>query len=278
MRLALDPRARRLLRRLPHTTIYSALELLLLTLLAVQCARLLWTLVTPVDPFGDWKAASAMRPVAAAQTGLLASFDPFFRNSDAAAPLVVTTLSLTLHGVREDRATGRGAAIIGTPDGMQHSYAVGDEIMPGVVLTGVGFDYVTLQRGGASEQVYLDQSGAALAPSSPGAPIVVQPAPAPIVTPTPAPAPPASGLSSAIQYQARVSGTGVTGITVQPQGDGGAFRAAGLAPGDVIVAVNGQRINSAQQAQSIASRIGGGDVSLQVERDGKTIPLRVRSK
>ncbi len=276
MRLALDPRARRLLRRLPHTTIYSALELLLLTLLAVQCARLLWTLVTPVDPFGDWKAASAMRPIAAPQTGLLASFDPFFRTSGAAAaPLVVTTLSLTLHGVREDRATGRGAAIIGMPDGMQHSYAVGDEIMPGVVLTGVGFDYVTIQRGGASEQVYLDQSGAAPASSSPGTPITVQPAPAPIVTPTPAPPPPAGGLSSAIQYQPRVSGTGVTG---QPQGDGGAFRAAGLAPGDVIVAVNGQRINSAQQAQSIASRIGGGDVALQVERDGKTIPLRVRSK
>ena len=50
MRLALDPRARRLLQRVPRTNLYSLLELILLFLLAVQCARLFWVLVTPVGP------------------------------------------------------------------------------------------------------------------------------------------------------------------------------------------------------------------------------------
>jgi len=162
MRLALDPRARRLLRRVPRTTVYSAMELLLLSVLAVQCARLVWTLVTPVGPGGEWKAAAALRPPAPASAALLGSFDPFFRvNNQGAAPVVVTSLNLKLFGVREDRASGRGSAIIATPDGTQRNFAVGEEIVPGVTLTGVAFDHVTVSRGGTSEQLFLDQSSAA---------------------------------------------------------------------------------------------------------------------
>ena len=153
MRLALDPRARRLLRRLPRNTVYSAMELVLLSLLAVQCARLAWTLVTPLGPVGDWKAGSALRPVAPGSSAVLASFDPFFRLSGGGAtPAVVTSLNLKLFGVREDRASGRGSAIIGTPDGQQRSFAVGEEIMPGVTLTAVGYDNVTVSRSAAGLQ------------------------------------------------------------------------------------------------------------------------------
>ena len=181
MRLALDPRARRLLRRVPRTTVYSAAELVLLSLLALQCARLLWTLVTPVDPVGDWRTSSALRAPMAASTELLGSFDPFFRLSGDAGPAVVTSLNLKLYGVREDRASGRGSAIISTPDGQQKSFAVGEEIVPGVTLKAVNFDSVTISRGGASEQLFLDQSPRAT---------VVQPnaaaalPPAPVVTTT----------------------------------------------------------------------------------------------
>jgi general secretion pathway protein C len=185
MRLALNPRARRLLRRVPRTTVYSAMELLLLSLLAMQCARLVWTIVTPVGPVGEWKAAAALRPVVRTSPELLGSFDPFFRLSPTGnAPVVVTSLNLKLFGVRENRASGGGSAIIGTPDGQQRSFAVGDEIAPGVVLTAVGFDNVTISRGGTPEQLFLDQSPAAnLVGTSPAAP---QPSIAP---PPPAPAP-----------------------------------------------------------------------------------------
>ena len=159
MRLAGNPRAERLLGRLPRPTVYSALELLLLTLIAVQAARLFWILVTPVGPVGDWRPVSALAAPGAGSA--LGGFDPFFRLSGGAGPAVVTRLNLKLYGVREDRATGRGSAIIALPDGSQSSFAVGDEIMPGVTLTAVGFDSVTINRNGTPEQIFLDQSPAA---------------------------------------------------------------------------------------------------------------------
>lgn len=181
MRLTLDPRARRLLRRMPRTTVYSALELLLLSLLAMQCARLVWTIVTPVGPVGEWKASSALRPVVAPSPDLLGGFDPFFRLTNAGnAPVVVTSLNLKLYGVREDRASGRGSAIISTPDGQQRSFAVGEEIQPGVILTAVGFDSVTITRSGTPEQIFLDQSSGTggTPPQTPG-PIFAPPPPPP---------------------------------------------------------------------------------------------------
>lgn len=184
MRLALDPRARRLLRRVPRTTVYSALELILLSLLAMQCARLVWTIVTPVDPIGDWKAPSALRPAMPASPTLLSSFDPFFRLSgEGSAPGVVTSLNLKLFGVREDRASGRGSAIIATPDGTQRSFAVGEEVIPGVRLVAVGFDSVTIDRAGAREQLFLDQSTPAPAANA-------VPRSTPVAPPAPPPPPP----------------------------------------------------------------------------------------
>jgi general secretion pathway protein C len=267
MRLALDPRARRLLRRLPRTTVYSALEIALLSLLAIQCARLAWTIVTPVGPVGDWRTQSALRPLLPGSSALLGGFDPFFRLSESSGPAVVTSLDLKLYGVREDRASGRGSAIIATPDGVQRSFAVGEEIVPGVTLTAVSFDSVAISRGGVTEQLFLDQSAAA--------PVVAPPPPmigVPAVQVAPPPPPPVSE----IRVQPRVSDGRVTGVAVYPQGSGEAFRAAGLAPGDVIVSVNGERIGSAEQAQAIASRIGDGEVSLEVDRGGRVVPIRVR--
>jgi general secretion pathway protein C len=265
------------LRRVPHTTVYSAMELFLLSLLAIQCARLAWTIVTPVGPVGEWKASSALRPPPPPAASLAGSFDPFFRLSGTStAPMVVTSLNLKLYGVRENRASGGGAAIIGLPDGQQRSFAVGEEIVPGVTLTGVSFDGVTISRGGAVEQLYLDQSrapGAAAAPSQTTA------APSSMPGLSFAPPPPAAAPTTSapqIEFQPRLNGGAVTGVTVQPQGDGKALRDAGLAPGDVITSVNGQRITSAEQARSLASELRNKDVTVEVDRAGRTVPLKIR--
>jgi general secretion pathway protein C len=272
MRLALDPRARRLLRRVPHTTVYSVLELLLLSLLAIQAARLVWTIVTPVDPIGDWKASSALRPAMPVSRSLLEGFDPFFRLSGGNSPMVVTSLNLKLYGVREDRASGRGSAIVGTPDGQQRSFAVGEEIVPGVKLIAVGFDSVTIDRGGTPEQLFLDQSGAAsvVAPAAPSASTT---------SPFMAAPPPPPGAPTAVgqfQFQPRSVGGRVTGFIVMPSGSGDAFRTAGFAPGDVIVAVNGQRITSAEQGRALASQIAASGATVEVDRGGRTVSLRLR--
>jgi len=280
MRLALDPRARRLLRRLPRNTVYSALELLLLSLLAIQCARLVWTLVTPLGPVGDWKAGSALRQVAPGSSAVLGSFDPFFRLSGGnGAPVVVTSLNLKLFGVREDRASGRGSAIIGTPDGQQRSFAVGDEIVPGVRLTAVGPDNVTVSRGGTAEQLFLDQSTPAtvVAPPSTASPMPAPPPPE-VAPPPPPPvgmmrtesAPPAP-----LQILPRVQAGQVTGITIR--GSGSTLGASGLQPGDVVTSINGQPITSVEQARGIAARLErGGEANVEVERAGRTVSLRVR--
>jgi general secretion pathway protein C len=181
MAVALNPRAERLLARVRRVTVYSALELLLLVLIAVQCARLFWAFLTPIGPVGDWKALDLMRPVQS-QAPQLGSFDPFFRQAPGAAvgqaPVVVTALDIRLFGVTENRATGGGSAIIGTADGQQRSYQVGEEIAPGVILSGVGFDHVTITRAGTPEQLFLDQSPAGPAPGA-----VPQPMPNPGMSP-----------------------------------------------------------------------------------------------
>ena len=265
----MTPRGR-LIERLPRLTVYSAAELILLVLIAVQAARLIWTVAAPLGPVGDWKATGgqALRTDGA----VLAAFDPFFRLS-AGGPVVVTSLNLKLTGVREDRATGRGAAIIQLPDGRQLSFGVGEEIMPGVTLAAVGFDFVTISRGGTQEQIFIDQSQPV--PVAGGDPNSTTPVPpgTQVVTPQ-GPQTPSAGMG-AINFVPRMAAGGVTGVMVTPGSDGGrALSAAGLQPGDVIVAVNGQRVTSLEQAR--AAMGGGGAVSVMVERGGRAVPLVVR--
>lgn len=225
-------------------------------LVAVQCARLAWTLAAPLE------APVAAPPAKAAQARPLGGFDPFFRSDAQSGPAIVTALDLRLHGVREDRATGRGSAIVATPDGRQGSFAVGEEIMPGVRLEAVGFDSVTISRGGAREQIFLDQSpapapAAAAAGPQAGAPAEAAPAGPPI------------------RLAPRMEAGRVTGISVMPGGDGAAFRAAGFAPGDVILSVNGQAIGSAEEARALVQNARG-ELRLVVDRGGRRLPLRVR--
>ena len=273
MRLRSPQRAERLFRRLPRFTLLSGVETLLLALIAVQAARLVWTLVTPVGPVGDWRPSGAF--AAAPGDAALTRFDPFFRLSAQSGPAVVTGLNLTLFGVREDRATGHGSAIIALPDGSQRSFAVGEEILPGVTLAEVGFDNVTINRAGAREQIFLAQSEVAsaavtAAPAAtplPGAPSPVAPPPRPAPTSTSPPA---------VRLEPRVANDRIEGLTVSPGADGGlAFQAAGFAPGDVIVSINGQRVTSIDQARTLV-RGAGGQVNVIVNRGGRAVPMRVR--
>lgn len=290
MRLKFDARARAILRRLPVVNIYSAAELVLLAALAVQCARLAWVVLTPVSPLGAWVPAAPTVPADAA--GVLAGFDPFYRVSGQAqpqGPSAVTSLQLTLFGTRMDSAQARGAAIIAGPDGVQKSVAIGEEVAPGVILKSVAFDHVTLDRGGQSEDLFLDQSGGgttstAATPGVGGAPV------SPPVMPGTAPPPdspggggPAAGgatvspqqLRSEINAIPRIEGGKINGVTVRGQG-GAAFRAAGLRDGDVITTVAGREITGAGDLDLLTrARASGGTLSLTVERGGQPLPLTI---
>jgi general secretion pathway protein C len=140
--------------RVPNTSsrFGNFLHASFLLLLAIQMARLAWIVLASAGPVGPAKPA----PVAPSLQSV--GFDPFFRLQAVQSSSAVTSLPLKLFGTRRDSATGLGSAIIATPDGVQSSYAVGEAILPGVTLASVGSDEVTIERGGAKEKLFLDQS------------------------------------------------------------------------------------------------------------------------
>ena len=273
MRLVMDGRARRLLRRVPAVNIYSVAELLLLAGLAVQLARLIWTVLTPVGPLGDWRPAVPV--VAGVPADALASFDPFFRLEGDAGPATVTSLQLTLFGTRIDEAQGGGSAILAGPDGVQKSVAVGEEVAPGVRLKAVAFDHVTLDRGGATEDLFLDQSGK-VQPVQPGAALPTASALALPIAPAPTGGVPVGQLRQEIGFIPRIDGGRVSGLVVRSQGSGAVFRQAGLREGDVVTAIGGRPVAGADDLDRIATDFrGGGNIPIQVERGTQTLSLAI---
>ena len=269
MRLKLDARARRILSRLPVVNVYSALELLLIAGLAVQGARLVWTLVTPVSPLGDWRPAELVVP--GRPSDILAGFDPFFRLEAQAAPSTVTTLQITLYGIRVNEASGGGSAIVAGPDGVQRSVAVGEELQPGVTLKSVAFDHITIARGAADEDLFMVQSDA-----PPASPDATQP-PAPGGPPPSADAGIQIGqLKSEIGFIPRIDAGRVSGLVVRAQGTGAAFRQAGLREGDVLTSIGGRPVSGPDDLDRIARDFAkGGNVPITVERGATTLPLSI---
>ena len=246
----------------------KALEIAAVGLVLAAALGLIWAAAAPT---ARHDAASSAPVRFDASPSAFAAFDPFFRLAqEGGRPGVVTSLSLILHGVRSDRASGRGSAIIGLPDGTQNSYAVGDEILPGAVLAGVSFDSVTIRRDGANETLYLDQSSAA-----PIVQPVTSPAPA---SPDPFAAVRADGAASSappliadISAEPRMRGGRIDGFTLRPGSIGTAFAAAGFQPGDVLMTIDGRRLGDGAGLEQLAG--GGKPVSVEIERGGKPLTL-----
>lgn len=252
----------------------AVLEKALLVLLALLIVRLAWAIVTPVGSFGPWEGRQAQSLSASARQALFASFDPFFR-ADAPQPPgggVVTSLALTVYGIRLNEGSGLGAAIVATPDGVQNSYAVGDEIMPGVVLKAVAFDHIVIDRGGAEEQLFLDQStpapqaAPAASPTNGAGWQSAAPPPA-----APGAGPTADGLKRDVGFAPRMDNGRITGLAVQSRGP--AFAAAGFRAGDVVTAVNGQPVGDLAALQNQIAP--GARLSLTVERGASTASVNL---
>jgi general secretion pathway protein C len=253
------------------------MELVLIAALAVQGARLVWAVLTPVSPLGDWRPAAAMLP--GSPYDILTGFDPFFRLSgEATEQGRVTALNLKLFGTRIDEAMGRGSAIVSGPDGIQKSVAVGEEIAPGVRLKAVAFDHVTLDRGGVAEDLFLDQSGPLPGPPAPGAPAGAAVPPGagtpPASLTSTAPGAAAAQLRSEIGFVPRLAGGRLSGLIVHPQGSGALFARAGLRDGDVVTSIGGRPVTGPADVERVATDFAaGGSVPLVAERGGQTLSL-----
>lgn len=243
----------------PRQRALALLEILLIAALAIASARLVWTILTPPGPLGDWRATSISPPPAPAP----GAFDPFTRGAVDPDPVRVASVGLTLHGVRQDRATGRGAAILGRPGGEQASFVVGEEVAPGIVLAGIGFDHVVLDQAGERSQLFLDQSvpATAVAPAPPAAPANTEAA---------------RELLAGVEVTPRIEGGRVAGYALRAAGSGEVFRRAGFEPGDVLVSVAGQPVGAIGDPAALAAELGAGAATtVEVERDGRRVSLRV---
>jgi general secretion pathway protein C len=263
-------------RRLPAVPLHDALWWALAATIAVLGAVLLWQVVTPVSPLGAWRPAGVRVMSPATRTALFAGFDPFNRTSVVkAAPgaATVTSLALTLYGIRVNAATGGGSAIIAGADGIQQVYRVGTEVMPGVTLAEVHFDHVGLSHGGTSEMLYIDQSRPA-----PAAATLTQSSAGPVVQTAPA-APGALTVDSVranISFVPRSENGKVTGLQVSAGPNAAPFRAAGFQPGDVITAVGGKAITGGADAAGLAAKLQPGQsVAVTVTRNGQQLPLAI---
>lgn len=247
----------------PVGNIFIAISVVLLT---IQVALLFWVVVTPVGPLAGWRTPSVNLVSPSARLALFVGFDPFYRTDVAAATTQnVTSLNLVLFGVRANESSGGGSAIIAGEDGIQNSFAVGEEVAPGVTLDAVAFDHVILSRGGVKESLYLDQS-----------------VPAETVSPSEA-VPQASSAASAtgglnaqtlqkaIGFAPRNEGGRVTGLVLKALDDGTMLRLAGFQAGDVVVAVNGRPVSSVTDV--IAQFRPGARISVEVERGGSKVPI-----
>lgn len=242
--------------RLP-ADLYFWLKAMLLALVAVQLAALVWVIASPVGPLGEWRPSPPRLLSPEAQAAIIASVDPFFRPSPGAdkAAAAAPSVDLQLFGTRASQGRVPGSAILGTAEGEQKTYLIGEEVEPGVKLAAVAFDHVVLDRDGSTQTIYMpqaegaEQSGGAAAAAT-------------------------ASAANAFQLTPRKQGDRVTGVLVAPSGNPQLFAASGLRDGDVIVAVNGAQITSMIDVQQLQSSIApGARLMLTVERGADKVPV-----
>lgn len=179
-------------------------------------------------------------------------------------PPIADVSALVLHGILAR------SAIIGSADGVQRTIPIGREFMPGVTLKSTGFDHVVLATPGGDMRLALKQFGG----------------PAPVAAAAPMPGPTASrGGDAVLGYrlglEPRRVGGRISGFTLQPGASVPSLTRAGLRPGDVLIAVNGQEIASEEDVMEMPAEIAGSyDAQFTFERDGRrqTVKLPVNPK
>lgn len=189
--------------------------------------------------------------------------------SPPVAPPVASALvdGLMLQGVMGG-GPGRGAAIIAFPDGSHRLVRVGREFLPGVTLSEVGLRHVVLATAGGAMRLEFNKA----AVSAGGAA-------------TPAVAGPEGGEEARRQRETLEFRTGlaprkengrITGFAVRPGARLGLLARAGLQPGDVIVAVNGQAFESEEKVLELSGELAGSyEAEIDYLRGGKPMKTSI---
>ncbi|NJC06582.1 general secretion pathway protein C [Sphingomonas kaistensis] len=250
-------------RQLLPRDVYFWLKAVLLALVAVQAARLIWILVTPLGPVGRWLPPAPPTIPATAQLALFSTFDPFATAqapANAAAPAPAVS-GFTLFGTRMSFGGAPGSAIIAGADGVQTSYLVGEEVAPGVRLLSVGFDFVLLGGNGAEQRLAMEGAEPPVAAAAAG----TVPAGSAALALTPA------AIRNNVALAPRLVAGRVSGFLVSATGNPAVLARTGLRDGDIITQVNGRPLTDPAALQSQLSP--GARLSLTVERGAATVPV-----
>ncbi|MEM8988529.1 MAG: type II secretion system protein N [Pseudomonadota bacterium] len=272
----------------------ACVEIGLVIAIAYVMAGALWTWSAPAARQG----AAAYTPAAAqlsASVDALTKFDPFHRpidtadgaQSDAAILQAAreTTLNLELFGIRADEGGANGVAVIKGVDNQQGVYAVGEEI-PGtaetVSIRRILPDRVILSRAGVLESLYFHNAD----------PEAIRRASARTGTAQRTARPERTALQA--EQQSRIfaldsADEWLSAVAIRPRLDGapgfvlapGASRAVfddlGLQQGDILLSVNGARIEGQESAIALAESLrDASSASVVVERNGAPVTLSYR--
>lgn len=167
---------------------------------------------------------------------------------------------LRLYGV-----LGSGA-VIGMADGTQRFVAVGRDVVPGVTLRRVEVHHALLAT--ASGEVRLGFDGIAQPQAAPAA----------------AAAPPAEAAQreESLRYRLglapRMASGRVDGYTLRPGASLLALERAGIRPGDVILRVNGSRLDEERIAELAWQIANSGNVEFEVERGGRMMRMALPNR
>ena len=260
----------------PRRSLATA-EVTLVALLAMQTAQLAWVVVAPDAPF---ETGTTLPSETSEDIVVLSEFNPFAVRMRA-SPASASSEGLKLFGVRSD-GKGGGSAIIANAAGKQSSFAVGDEISPGMALQEVGADHVVISRG--EEEINLPLLPISAFSASANLAAIAAPVPSYLLQASPplraaATAPvavdPKVFLAEAGLRPRRENGQ-VTGYTLFPRGGGDVLASVGLQSGDVLVAVNGNRITPERMSELEQELTGVREAQLTVERgsQSRTIVLK----
>lgn len=234
-------------------------------MLAVQAARFVWIIAEPAGPFGSPTESTA--DVSDNDLTILKTFNPFAPRAPARTS-VKSPEGLALFGVRVG-SSGTGSAIIAA-GGKQSVFWVGEEIVPGAMLKEVAGDHVLLAQGESISR--LDLVAPRTAPT-----LAAAVPPSMVASRAAAPAKPAliasvdtSKLLEQAGLRPRTQNGQITGYTVLPRGGGEMLSRAGLAAGDVLVALNGNRLTPERYSEIEQELTGTSQVQLTVERGSET--------
>lgn len=251
----------------------TALELLLVLLLAAQAARLLWLMLIPNGPIG-----SSMHDIGHVGTITpLPAIDVFFRRvTTASSPSGSSeALGYTLFGVRRQSGDG-GSAILGK-DGEQMSYTLGSEIAPGIVLVAVGVEHAVLAADNVRYRLELPmRSGGATTNVATSLPVGATKMKSASATST------APSANTAVASLKSLSRSGLfarteDGHVITPNADNAMFRQAGLQAGDLLLSVNGQPFDPDRLAGLQAELKDRRQLKIRYRRDGKVHSTTVQA-